>query len=182
MGPQIVCIFENGLHLDLYTVSKEKIDNSGKIIVIYDPKGLLDNYEEQSSKLSNQEVGKIINGFSYTLYEFYNSYMRKDHLFSFKLAFYLYDSYIQILRFFQDPEYSKIPCKGFLKKMSKDQSKELLEITKLLKIDTTLLSVKTLIIVFNNLIINLPITIAQEVNYDFFLYTKTIVNGLDEEN
>lgn len=43
VGPQIVGVFEDGLHFDLYTVTCDSLTKTDKVKVLYDPEGLLKN-------------------------------------------------------------------------------------------------------------------------------------------
>lgn len=181
VGPQIVCIYENGLHVDLYTLTLDNINEYDNILVIHDPYEILKNYQAKPLSLTDSEIGKLINEFSYTLTEFYNAYKRKDLLFSFKLANYLHSDYTQLKRAFVDANNSKIASKGFLKHLEGDELKQYLNVTRLVKYDTSLVAVKMLVILLNDLIINLPISIAEHVNIDFFFFCKKLINSLNEE-
>jgi predicted nucleotidyltransferase len=181
VGPQLVCVFENGLHFDLYMQNKQNLSQKDQILVIYDPKQYLSTYQAESLSLTNKGLGTIINEFSFTLLEFYQSYQRKDYLFSFKLASILHSLYLQTVRSYVDPEHSLIPCKGLLPKLEGNYRKDVMEITKLLKYDTCLLAVKMMIVKMNELIGNLPISIAEIVNFDFFVFVKKQIYSINEE-
>lgn len=181
VGPQIVCIYEDGLHFDLYLQTKDNFSYKDKILIIYDPHKLLAEYKDEPLSLTISELGKIINEFSYTLIDLYQAYMRKDYLFSFKLVGYLHSIYTQVLRSFIDPSRSQIATKGFLKKLNENDRKAYLEITKLIKYETTLLAAKTLIVKMNDLLGHLTINIAEVVNFDFFLFAKKQIYSINEE-
>lgn len=181
VGPQLVCVFENGLHFDLYTQTMDSLSQKDKILVIYDPNNRLSDYKNEPLSLTNLELGKIINEFSITLLEFYQNYQRKDYLFSFKLACILHSLYTQTVRSFIEPERSLIPCKGIYKKLESNYLKDMMEIMKYLKYDTSLIAVKLMIVKMNELIGNLPIMIVEVVNFDFFVYVKKQIYSTDEE-
>ena len=47
VGPQIVGIYEDTLHFDLYTVMPGQIPQTGEMKIIYDKQGLLTNYKPE---------------------------------------------------------------------------------------------------------------------------------------
>lgn len=52
VGPQLVAVFDNGLHFDLYTVTLEAFPRMGKFRVLYDPHGLLEQFETEVTDYS----------------------------------------------------------------------------------------------------------------------------------
>jgi len=178
---QVVCLYEDGIHIDLYFVKENNINCEGNILVIYDPKKIIKTNISSPLTLQPNEVGNIVDEFSYTMYEFYRAYKRKDYLFSFKLANALENSYLHLLRWYVEPNKSKIPLKGFMKNLPQDDLKIVMEVMKLLKYDTMLLAVKAITMYMYELVYNLPISIAEKINFDLFLFCRKLVNGLDEE-
>jgi predicted nucleotidyltransferase len=181
VGPQIVAIFDNGLHFDLYTLTIENLNQNDQIMIIYDPKKLLSEYKPLPLQLNSKEIGIQVNEFSYTMIEYFASYKRGDYVFAFKLANYMHSYYSSFLRSFKDPTRSKIGVKGFLKKLKDQDLQKYIHVTKLLRYETSLLAVKTLIVMMHELIVNLPISIAEVVNFDFFLFGKKLIYSIDEE-
>lgn len=181
VGPQLVCIYEDGLHFDLYMQTLGNLNHADQALVIYDPKKLLENYKHEELVLTNQELGKLVNEFSYTLMDVYTAFKREDFIFSYKLVNVLHSLYTQVLRSFVDPKRSKIPCKGLIKNLSETELKDYLEVIKLIKYDKLLIATKALIMKMQELIGNLPIKIAEVVNYDFFLFAKKLIYSINEE-
>lgn len=70
VGPQIVGVYDNGIHIDLYTITVNKLNYEDKIKVFYDPDNLLVNYQEKPLSLTIEELVRNINSFFFTLLEF----------------------------------------------------------------------------------------------------------------
>jgi len=57
VAPQLIVVYDDLLHVDLFTVTRESLNHSDTIRVLYDPKRQLDAYVETSSlALGTQEA------------------------------------------------------------------------------------------------------------------------------
>lgn len=57
VAPQLIVVYDDLLHVDLFTVTRESLNHSDTIRVLYDPKGQLEAYVETSSlALGTQEA------------------------------------------------------------------------------------------------------------------------------
>lgn len=54
VGPQIVGVFEDGLHFDLYTVTLESLRHMDEILILHDPKGLLLEYKAEMFSMMDE--------------------------------------------------------------------------------------------------------------------------------
>ncbi len=180
VGPQIVAIYEDGTHIDLYMVTIDSIIETDQIHVLYDPKSLLKHYQAQPLVLTDEEVRRLIDGFSFTMFEFYHAYMRGDFVFAFKLANLLHTDYTQMYRYFKQPSFSKLPSKRFIFCLSPEEKERYLYLTKQLKYDGVLGAVKMIVEEMQQLILTLPLAITFNVNYVFFEYGKKKIFQLIE--
>ncbi|MGD9886848.1 MAG: aminoglycoside 6-adenylyltransferase [Bacilli bacterium] len=179
VGPQIVCIFEDGLHFDLYVTTLDRINHFDQIAIIYDPKHLLDKYQKMPLALSNNEIANIIHSFCFTVIEFQAAHERKDFIFAFRLAHHMLADLGCYVRTIVDPEHAKIGLKRFHKMLKEPYLTKYLEIVQSLRFDNYLLSVKLMMTYFDNLINNVPLRIAEFINFDFFQYSKKIIMGME---
>ncbi len=178
VGPQIVCVFENGLRFDLYTLTREQLNNLDRIAVLYDPKHLLDEYQPLSLALSPEEIGKLVGSLCFTALEFHAAYMRQDYLFALRLANHISADLGMYLRTIYDPEFAKTGLKGLAPHLDDDVKKNYLEILKKLKTDTVLEAAQLMFMLLDSYISNLPIKIAEHVNFDFYFYIKRLIVGM----
>jgi predicted nucleotidyltransferase len=178
VGPQIVCVFENGLHFDFYTVTREQLNSFDQIAVLYDPMHLLDDYQPLPLSLSPEEIGKLVGSLCFTALEFHSAYMRQDGLFALRLANHIAADLGMYLRTVYDPEFAKIGLKGFGSHLEDTVKRNYLEIQKKLKTDTVLEAVQLMFALLDSYISNLPIKIAEHLNFDFYFYIKRLIMGM----
>lgn len=178
--PQLVCIYEDGLHLDLYVTTLDELTEDDDILVLLDPKGFLNHYQSKKLRLSNLEMANHIHEYALTLLEFVQSYRRGDYVFAFRLLNHLLMHYTYILRYFKNPIKSKIGIKGFTKELNGRDVDQYMTLVRLVKYETSLLACKTITSMVHDLMMNLPIAIAEAINFDLFLFAKQEILRLGE--
>lgn len=117
VGPQIVTVFEDGLHFDLYTVTKESLHNTDEVRILYDPEGLLRDYKNEKFLLSNEEVAKYFNETTFMLLEFEAAYMRGDLIWASRLGSHISGYLSLILRYIYDRDNAMLGLKRLHKKL-----------------------------------------------------------------
>jgi hypothetical protein len=146
-----------------------------QIKVLYDPQDLLSSYQSNKLKLQPQDVANIVHELSFSILEFYQAFSRKDDVWALRLAHYIFGYYTNLIRYFIEPEKSKIPVKGFKKITNYENYKKYQDICKALTYSTSLLAVQMIVIEVDNLVMQLPIKVAEYLNIDFFLYCKNLI-------
>ncbi|MGX8794785.1 DUF2785 domain-containing protein [Fusibacter sp. JL298sf-3] len=111
VGPQIVCVYEDGLHLDLYVQTPETLTQTDAIKVLYDPENYLENYIAKPLDLSTSEMTRLFDAATFTLLEFETAYLRGDLVWASRLASHLSGDLSVLLRHLYHPEYAKLGCK-----------------------------------------------------------------------
>lgn len=113
VGPQVVVVYANGLHVDLYTVTPESIPKSGTSRPLYDPQGLLalQASREQDHSLTWGDICRHFGEFSFSLLEFHAAWCRRDLLWSMRLASHLAGDLGVVLRTFYDPANGRLGTK-----------------------------------------------------------------------
>lgn len=180
VGPQIVGVYDNGLHIDLYTITLNNLKQSDKIKVLYDPEHLLDNYEEKSLSLSLDEISKNINEFSFTLLEFETAYKRRDILLSSRLVNYLNFYLITLLRYIIDKDFSLLGFKRLYKNLDYKTYEKIKDILDLQGPSHCLECVKSNIKLFDEYLNKLPPNI-KGINYEFYNFMKERINNIEGE-
>jgi predicted nucleotidyltransferase len=181
IGNHLICVYENGIILNFYTLKENQLDYHDDMVVIYDPKGILDNYQKIPLEFEPNEIGELLDSFLLTSLEFYNSYKREDLLYSFNLASILFKDLGTLLRIKHDPEYAKLGLKNFsLDDDNASKSREkYLDIARKLKINSVLESVKMMYVLLDNYINNIPILLAEHINFDFYTYAKRKIMSIN---
>lgn len=178
VGPQIVAVFDNGLHFDLYTVTIETLSFTDEIKVIYDPENLLLNYKAKRLTISEAEIINIFNGFTFTLLEFEAAYCRKDLIWASRLASHLSGDLAIILRYIFDKNNAKLGFKKLYRKLDSDLNERLHKAMDLLGPSFLPKGVIQLIDIANELIEKLPNEISAKINMDFFNYMSNKIRNL----
>ena len=168
VGPQIVGIFDDALHFDLYAVKPDAIPQTGAMKVLHDPDGMLADYQNKPLSLTNEELTRWINNFTYLLTEIEATYMRGDLLRCCTLFSDEYDVVSLLIRHIYDPQNSLLGNKGLYKVISIKIHEELLVILELATPSNVIVATKKLLKLFEKTLLQLPIEVQSAVNREFY--------------
>lgn len=171
-----ICVFDNGIVLNLYALKHEDLDYVDDMAIIFDPKGYLKDYKVIPLSYTPDEVGELLNKFLLTSIEFHNAYKRKDNLYSFSLASTMFRDLGVIIRIKDDPNYAKLGLKHLV--LNEKTWVRYLEIASKLKLNSVLECVKMIYVFLDNYINNVPIALAEHINFDFYAYTKNKIMSI----
>lgn len=176
--PQMVCVFEDGVRVNLFTTTISNLNNYDSILIIYDPKNLLENYQKRDFSLSPKEAAEYFNTFNYSLLDFEVAYARKDIAWMFRLANHLFSDLSVILRLVSHPESAKLGIKGLIHVLDSDLKEEYIKIMKKMRSENLLECVIYMVILIDNLVMRMPLEIGQYINYDFHVFVKKKILSL----
>lgn len=113
VGPQIVAVFEDGLHFDLYTVTEESFPLVGGFHPLYDPQQRLNRFRPlgQDLSLTRAETERYFHEFAFVLLEFEAAWQRKDIPWAIRLASHLGGDLAVILRHIYEPTKARLGYK-----------------------------------------------------------------------
>ncbi|MGI6621208.1 MAG: nucleotidyltransferase domain-containing protein [Bacillota bacterium] len=113
VGPQLVAVFDNGLHFDLYTVTLESFPQAGQFRVLYDPDRILGRFKADAAdhSLPYERVIGLFHSSSFTMLEFYAAWNRGDRVWSARLASHLAGDLGVVLRHLYDPANAQLGSK-----------------------------------------------------------------------
>lgn len=168
VGPQIVGVYENALHFDLYTVGVNAIPQTEDIKIIYDKNGLLKSYKKEPLSISTSIVIDEINEFAFTLLEFEVAYSRKDFIWSIRLFNIQLHRISLITRFIYDKDNSQLGLKRLYKVIPNDLYIEYIDILENATPTNILYAMKKLINLANKIIQRLPEDIQNQMNKKFY--------------
>lgn len=178
VGPQIVGVFDNGLHFDLYTVTYTSLPQTDKIKILYDPERLLSNYIQEELSIGEENLIKYFEEISFILLEFEAAYCRNDFMWASHLGHNMIGYLSIILRYIYDRENSQLGLKRLHKKMDKDMNYRLSNAMDLLGPSNVLKGVKSLIEIIKDIISKLPENTSNKINKTFFNYMTEKINRL----
>ncbi len=103
---QIVAIYEDGLHFDLYTTTEKNFRHDGKIKIIYDKN---DIYKDYIPNLNYITEAELVNHFTETLYcftEANGAYNRKNYPWASRIMDGAIENCAVLLRYIFDKEHA----------------------------------------------------------------------------
>lgn len=168
VGPQIVGVFDNGLHFDLYTVTCDSLHRTDVIKVLYDPEKLLSQYTPEKLSIAEEVLLEYFDEISFTMLEFEAAYHRNDLVWASRLGSHITGYLSIILRYMYDPNNAQIGLKRLYKKCDKDKHDKLCRAMDLLGPSHLPEGVKILTQITDEVIEELPKEISNKINKVFF--------------
>ena len=111
VGPQIVAVYSNGLHLDLNTVTASTLHTTDAVKILYDPEGLLAGYEGSSFTLSKENILKAFDSLTFSLLEFESTFRRGNLVWASRLASHISGELVLLVRHVYDPSNGQLGFK-----------------------------------------------------------------------
>jgi len=179
VAPQIVCIFDNGLHFDLYTLTKGPTEGTDMIKVLYDPQGMLDNYQVTKNIVDHAEIAEYMNDFAYTLIEVEAAYKRNDFLWATRLGGHLIMYLSSVLCYLYNKEALFIGMKRLSSKLPDDIRIKLMEANNQLTEKDFLYAIKGLIELQEIILMKLDQDILDHININFLTFMKKRIYDID---
>jgi predicted nucleotidyltransferase len=121
VADQVVAIYEDGLHFDLYTVADSSLSHLDKIKIIYDPMNKYDQYKSEVRKTSEVD---LISGFHNVLYGFIeadSAYQRKNYPWVARILSHSVADCAFLLRYLYDEDYAYLGLKKINEVIPKEQ-------------------------------------------------------------
>lgn len=110
-APQLLAIYENGLHVDLYTVTAENMEHSDPVKVHYDPEGIFADYLWDRPEMSPAELAASFSSALYYMVEADTAYCRKNYAWTARILDSSVAESARLLRFLYDRQYAFLGLK-----------------------------------------------------------------------
>ena len=118
---QMLAIYDNGLHIDLYTTTQEKMNHSDPIKVCYDPNHLFSDYSYVHEPISQKELVSHFHNVLYGFIEADSAFRRKNYPWTARILDHSLASATILLRSLVDPEYAFLGLKKANEILPSDQ-------------------------------------------------------------
>lgn len=79
VAEQIVALYDDGLHFDLYTVTEDTIPHTDKAKIIYDPNQKFADYHAEIKEMTNDELAYCFNDALYYFIEADGAFRRRNY-------------------------------------------------------------------------------------------------------
>lgn len=178
VGPQIVGVYDNGLHIDLYTVTLETLPKTDEIKILYDPEKLLIQYKAEPLTIKDDDIIEYFNRISFSMLEFEAAYCRNDLTWASRLGSHMTGYLSIILRYTCDPDNAQLGLKGLFKKIDRNKYDKFFEAIDSLGPSYLPKGVKILAQITNEILKELPKEISDKVNTEFLYFMTKQVNNL----
>lgn len=178
VGPQIVAVFSNGLHIDLYTVTAGTLQQTDAIKILYDPEGLLSNFQGSFFELNKMELVKRFESLSFLLLEFEAAYKRKNMIWASRLASHISSEVVLLVRHVYDPKRAQLGFKKINNHLPQNVYQSLsaaLDEISPTKLPNGLLK---LLDIIERVITQLPPDVSDDLNFPFYKYMAEKIRTL----
>lgn len=123
VGPQIVCVYDNGLHFDLYTQTLSTQSKTDVIKVLYDPENVLESYVAGTFPLAEKACDTIFDECTFVGLEFFAAFKRGDYAWSMRLCSHHSGNLSLLLRHLYDPAQAQLGMKRLQRYLPEDLRK-----------------------------------------------------------
>ncbi len=111
VAEQIVAIYDNGLHFDLYTVTEDTMPFTDKAKIIYDPYKKFADYHAESKIITNDELANYFNESLYHFIEADGAFCRKNYPWASHIMLNAIAESTILLRYLYDKEHAYLGLK-----------------------------------------------------------------------
>ena len=172
VGPQIVGVFDNGLHFDFYTLVDVPKYGTDAIKVIYDKDGQLSEYIKIKNEPDEKQIATYFNEFTFSLLEFEAAYCRGDLIWSVRLGSHLLGDLSLILSYIYDPDKPFVGMMRLGQKLPIDIYEKVIEANNLLTPKDILKGILCLIELAEIIYEKLEDNYKNKINISFFRFMK----------
>lgn len=129
IAPQIIAVYENLLHIDLFTVTESTLVQKDFMKVLYDPHQLLEKYKHQQSlDLSNEEFQDAVDDVAWFLFQYKKSAERGNHLWASHMLHHVMNHLARVLLHHYNPQRALLGLKTIYTSVPNEIAEQLHEI------------------------------------------------------
>lgn len=121
IAPQILAVYENLLHVDLFTVTEKTYDAKDYIKVLYDPEGKMEKYmKNQNLTLADSEFQDDVDDVAWFLFQYINSSKRGNDIWAVHMLQHVMNHLSRILLHRYRPERAQLGTKTIETSLNKE--------------------------------------------------------------
>lgn len=125
IAPQIIAVFDDWLHVDLFTVTEKTFGEKDFFKVLYDPKGLLTQFEStQKLYLSEEEFDGYTYDVAWFLFQYRKASLRGNELWAVEMLMQVLINLSKVLLHRYRPERAQLGLKALLALLPPNQLEE----------------------------------------------------------
>lgn len=173
---QMLAIFKDGIHVDFYVTTYEKLPHNDPIRVYYDPNKLFTNYKVESNIMTKEQLAKNFEDALYYLVEANSAYCRKNYPWTAHIMNATLSCTAVLLRYLYDKEFAYLGLKKINQIIPKEQYKILEKASENLNKDGFQFSNVCILAILEFVLDNLEPEIKESFNLKFYDWIKKNIN------
>ncbi|WP_285396479.1 nucleotidyltransferase domain-containing protein [Lysinibacillus sp. fls2-241-R2A-57] len=151
IAPQLLVVYEDMIHIDLFTVTPTEISNKDAIKVLFDPNGILTSKQRNTTlSLSPLEFQDAVDDTVWYLYQYYLSAKRGNAIWCVHLLRHSLEHFAKVLLHKYCPERASLGLKALHHSLPPDRLDEFVDIMNCMSLVTYEVAVKKLVNAFHN--------------------------------
>lgn len=133
IAPQLIAVFDDLLHIDLFTVTVETFTPKDFFKVVYDPENLLEQFESsQSLTLSKEEYKNHVIDVAWFLFQYHKASARGNDVWAVKMLSHVLEHLARVLLYRYAPERAQLGLKAISRSLPEPVFSEIENITGLM--------------------------------------------------
>lgn len=178
VGPQIIVIFEDGLHFDLYAVTKESLPTTDEAKIVYDPKGLMNDYVPQIKYMEKSTCVEMFNDILYNFIEADGAYKRGNYPWTSRILNHSIAECSILLRYIYDNKHAYLGLKKINEVLPVEKYLWLEEASENLNKKGYKIANEKIITILEHVIENIDEDISHKFNISFLEWIKENLNRI----
>ncbi|WP_185903573.1 aminoglycoside 6-adenylyltransferase [Lysinibacillus sphaericus] len=151
IAPQLLVVYEDMIHIDLFTVTLSEISEKDAIKILFDPNGILTAKQKNTTlSLTPLEFQDAVDDTVWYLYQYYWSAQRGNEIWSVHLLRNSLEHFAKVLLHKYCPERALLGLKTLPNSLPTDPLHEIVDIMNFLSLVTHEMAVKKLVNAFSN--------------------------------
>lgn len=121
IAPQMIAVFDNLLHIDLFTVTKENFNEKDYFKVLHDPSNILDDFvETQSLEISQSEFSDSVTDIAWFLFQYKKAIERGNDIWAVRMLTNVMEHLARVLLYKYCPGRAQLGLKTLSHSLPKD--------------------------------------------------------------
>lgn len=125
IAPQIIAVYDNLLHVDLFTVTEKTFKKTDYFKVIYDPNGLMEKYKaSQNLLISTEEFDDHVYDVAWYLFQYRKALKRDNDIWAVEMLHFVISNLSKVLLHRYYPERAQLGTKALGSFLPQDKRNE----------------------------------------------------------
>jgi len=173
--PQIIVIYDNNLHLDLYIVKEVPVNGRDYIKALYDPNNLLNAYKKEVRLDDDHLIIEHLSDVIYTFHELDIAIKRKDDLWAMRLLSHMMADLSLVLCTMYESEKPVLHMKGIYHKLPETLKLKVDDILEVMTPKYIVSCINKVISLVDEIISSQTTQVKEQLDTTYLTYIKTEV-------